>query len=304
MTANGIQSANTENIRGSLAMISAMALFAVEDMFLKAASVSLPVGQILMLFGLGGALVFGCVAKVQGDALVQRQAFGKVMGIRFVFELTGRLFYVLALALTPLSSTTVILQATPIFVVLGAMVFFGEQVGWRRWAAIVIGLIGVVIVLRPGADSFTMLSMLAFIGMLGFAGRDLASRAAPKILSTSLLGFYGFVTLIIAGLAYALWSGERLVVPDTISGFYVGLAVLAGVFAYGSLMLAMRTGDVSLVTPFRYSRLLFGVGLGVLFFEEQLDLQTLIGCAVIVLSGLFILARSNRTQAAGNRSGS
>lgn len=279
-------------------MIVAMALFAVEDMFLKAASSALPVGEILILFGLGGAIVFGAVAKKHGEALVPKDVFSPVMGIRFVFELTGRLFYVLALALTPLSSTTVILQATPIFVVLGAMVFFGEKVGWRRWAAIVIGLAGVVIVLRPGTDSFTMLSMLAFIGMLGFAGRDLASRAAPKTLSTSLLGFYGFVTLVIAGGVYSVWAGEGLVVPDGMSGIYIASAVLAGVFAYASLMLAMRTGDVSIVTPFRYSRLLFGVGLGVLFFGERLDTQTMIGCAVIVLSGLFILSRSNRKQVA------
>ncbi len=296
MTASGIQSASADNLRGSLAMILAMALFAIEDMFLKAASVSLPVGEILVLFGLGGVLVFAGVALARGERLVQRQVFSRVMGIRFVFELTGRLFYVLALALTPLSSTTVILQATPIFVVLGAMVFFGERVGWRRWMAIIVGLAGVLIVLRPGADSFTLLSMLAFIGMLGFAGRDLASRAAPRSLSTVLLGFYGFVTLVIAGVSYGIWHGAPFVLPDFVSGGYIAAAVLAGVFAYGSLMLAMRTGEVSIVTPFRYSRLLFGVGLGVVFFGEQLDTQTLVGCSVIVLSGLFIMSRSNKKQ--------
>lgn len=282
------------NLRGSLAMILAMACFAIEDMFLKAASAALPVGQMLMLFGLGGTIVFGLVALVRGERLFQRAVLSKVMGIRFAFELTGRLFYVLALALTPLSSATVILQATPIFVVLGAVVFFGEQVGWRRWAAILAGLIGVVIVLRPGTDSFTALSLLAVIGMLGFAGRDLASRAAPAAFSTGLLGFYGFVTLIIAGAVYAIWDREALVLPDPLSGGFVALAVAAGVLAYASLMLAMRTGEVSFVTPFRYSRLLFGIGFGVVVFGEALDLQTIVGCGIIVLSGLFILVRSHR----------
>ncbi|MGS4885801.1 DMT family transporter [Roseibium sp. MB-4] len=297
MSANSLSAPMSANLRGSLFMILAMALFAIEDMFLKAASVVLPVGEILILFGFGGAVVFGGLALKRGEALVPRDVFTLVMGVRFVFELTGRLFYVLALALTPLSSTTVILQATPIFVVLGAMIFFGERVGWRRWAAIIIGLIGVLIVLRPGADSFTPLSMLAFIGMLGFAGRDLASRAAPKSLSTALLGFYGFITLIIAGVCYSIWAGEGLVWPDMSSGTYVALAVFSGVFAYSSLMLAMRTGDVSIVTPFRYSRLLFGVGLGVVFFGEHLDAQTLVGCAVIVFSGLFILSRGRSALA-------
>ena len=98
----------------------------------------------------------------------------------------------LAIALTPLSSATAILQATPIIVVLGAMAFFGETVGWRRWCAIVIGLIGVAIILRHGADDFSPLSILAVLGTLGFAGRDLASRAAPATLTTSLgvIGLY------------------------------------------------------------------------------------------------------------------
>jgi len=287
--------ASAANLRGSLAMVLSMACFAIEDMFIKAASVSLPVGQLLILFGLGGAVIFGVLARSRGERLLQKQVFSPLMGIRFLFELSGRLFYVLALSLTSLSSTTVILQATPIFVVLGAMMFFGERVGWRRWLAILIGLAGVVIVLRPGAEGFSALSLLAFAGMLGFAGRDLASRAAPKTFSAALLGFYGFVTLIIAGVVYGAWEGETFVLPDLTSGAFILLAVVAGVCAYSSLMRAMRTGDVSTVAPFRYSRLLFGVGLGVVFFGETLDLQTVLGCAVIVFSGLVILWRGGRT---------
>ena len=120
-----------------------MAAFAVEDALIKLASATMPVGQILVIFGMGGALVFACVAVARREHLFSVDVVSKPMRIRVVFEIMGRLFYVLAIALTPLSSSTVILQATPIVVVAGAALFFGERVGWRRWLAIALGLIGV-----------------------------------------------------------------------------------------------------------------------------------------------------------------
>lgn len=285
------------NIIGSLWMVAAMAAFALEDAFVKQAAKQLPVSEILVLFGIGGTIAFFGLATATREKVLNRDVFSKVMQVRFAFELVGRLFYVLALALTPLSSTTAILQATPIFVVLGASLFFGETVGWRRWTAIFIGLVGVLIVLRPTSDSFSLLSILAVIGMLGFSGRDLASRAAPATLSTNILGFYGFLTIIIAGLVYGLWDRSAFLVPGTTALIALGSAVFCGVFAYSALMKAMRTGEIATVTPFRYSRLLFGVLLGTVWFNEKIDTQMLVGCAVIVGSGLFILWRGNKAKA-------
>jgi len=277
-------------------MIAAMAAFALEDAFVKHAALELPVSEVLILFGLGGALAFWGLAGLRRETVFHADVLSPVMKVRFGFELVGRLFYILALALTPLSSTTAILQATPIFVVLGAALFFKETVGWRRWSAIFVGLIGVLIVLRPAGDSFSVLSLLAVIGMLGFSGRDLASRAAPATLSTNVLGFYGFLTIIIAGVLFSFWEQQALIVPSTSALQTLAAAVAFGVVAYSSLMKAMRTGEVATVTPFRYSRLLFGILLGVLWFDETIDFQMLIGCGVIVGSGLFILWRSNKAR--------
>ncbi len=274
-------------------MVAAMAAFAIEDAFLKAASVSLPVAQVLILFGAGGAALFALVAVMRGEVLWSRDVASRPMRIRVGFEISGRLFYVLAIALTPLSSATVILQATPIVVVLGAAIVFGERVGWRRWAAIGLGLIGVIIVLRPGADGFSLLSLLAVLGMLGFAGRDLASRAAPASISPVLLGFYGFLSVIVAGALYAIWEARAFVWPAPDIAFAMAGAVVSGVAAYAALMVAMRTGEVSAVTPFRYTRLLFGGALGILIFDETLAPRMVIGGGLIVLSGLFILWRGS-----------
>ncbi|WP_424932284.1 DMT family transporter [Amaricoccus macauensis] len=286
------------NLAGAMWMVLAMAAFAVEDAFIKGASRALPVGQILMLFGLGGAAVFALAARLGGAPLFVRAVLSRPMLLRMLFEVTGRLFYTLAIALTPLSMTSIILQATPIAVVGGAALLLGEQVGWRRWTAILVGLAGVMIIIQPGTGSFSPLSMLAVIGMLGFAGRDLASRVAPASLGTALLGFYGFLAVFVAGAIYALWSGESLVVPDKSAALCLLGAILVGAGAYAGLMKAMRTGEVSAVTPFRYTRLIFGIALGVLFFGEGLTLAMFLGSGLIVVSGLFILQRSKQASSA------
>lgn len=288
------------NIVGAAWMIAAMAAFAVEDALVKAVSDLLPVGQILTLFGLGGAAIFVTIALRQGDALVTPDVFAPAMRLRVLFEITGRLFYVLALALIPLSTATVILQATPLVVVASAALIFGERVGWRRWTAIGLGLLGVMIILRPGTEGFSALSLLALVGMLGFAGRDLASRAAPRSLSTAILGLYGFLALAAAGLLFSVWQGASFQWPDARAALLLVAVILIGIGAYSCLMKAMRTGDVSAVTPFRYTRLLFGAALGIAVFGETLTLELLVGSGLIVLSGLFILWRG---QKASHRAG-
>lgn len=288
---NAIKTGARANLLGGLWMVASMGAFAVEDALIKATAAELPLGQILILFGLGGALVFAGVARFRSEPLFVSDVLSPPMLLRAVFEIVGRLLYFLAVALIPLSTATVILQATPLVVVASAALLFGEQVGWRRWVAIGIGLTGVIVIVRPGVTGFSALSLLAVMGMLGFAGRDLASRMAPPTISTTLLGLYGFLSIMLAGSVHALWQGAPFILPDTRSTGLLISALTAGVLAYACLMKAMRTGEVSAVTPFRYTRLLFGIAMGVLFFGEGLSASMLIGSGLIVLSGLFILWR-------------
>ncbi len=269
-------------------MVLAMMGFAVEDTLLKTATAAVPVGQTLMLFGIGGTLLFLVLTWQRGEKALVRSAMTPTLFTRAAFEIAGRLFFLLSLAFTSLSSTSAILQATPLAVTLGAAVLFGEHVRWHRWFAIVIGFAGVLLVIKPSAEAFELTSIFAVIGMIGFAGRDLATRAAPPALSNMQLGVYGFAVLIPTGGAYALWTGG-FVLPDLISGTAIFIATFIGVGAYYSITVAMRTGEVSVVTPFRYSRLLFGLFLGAVIFGERPDMMTLGGSAVIVASGVYIL---------------
>ena len=273
------------NLRGSLLMVAAMAGFAVEDMFLKFAARSLPVGQILIMFGGGGMVVFAALTKWRGERVFHPAILTRPILIRAVFEVMGRLFYTLAIAFTALSSASAILQATPLVVVAGAALIFGESVGWRRWAAILVGFVGVLIILRPGLDGFTMASLLAVAGTIGFAGRDLATRAAPPVLSNLQLGVYGFAMMVPTGAVLLAFFGD-FATPDLATSGQLFAATVVGVGAYYALTSAMRMGDVGVITPFRYTRLVFALILGAALFGERPDTYTLIGCAVIVASGI------------------
>jgi drug/metabolite transporter (DMT)-like permease len=283
----------SDNQRGSLYMVAAMAGFAVEDMFLKSAALLMPTGAVITLFGFGGMMIFAALTLARGEAIFPRTMLSRPLLIRSGFEITGRLFYALAITLTPLSVASAILQATPLVVVAGAALFFQEVVGWRRWMAILAGFCGVLLIIRPGMEGFDALSILTVIGLIGFAGRDLATRAAPPALSNMQLGVAGFLMLTIAGIIILLVNDDYAM-PNAAGLIRVAAATVLGVAAYTALTGAMRTGEVSAVTPFRYTRLLFAVILGWAVFDENPDAQTLAGSAIVVASGIYVLTQSRR----------
>ncbi|TNJ47520.1 DMT family transporter [Phaeobacter sp. B1627] len=285
----------TDTLRGSLLMGLAMAAFAVEDMIIKTVAEAMPTGQVLILFGLGGMAIFGAMARAQGSSLWHPGFCTRPLIWRAVAEVSGRLFFTLAIVLAPLSLASAILQATPLVVTAGAVVFFGARVGWRRWLAIGIGFVGVLMILRPGMSGFEATSLLAVAGMLGFAGRDLATRAAPRTMTNAQLGVFGFAMLTVAGIIALCWTGGA-VWPTAAQAMALGAAVAVGVLAYMALTGAMRLGEISVVAPFRYTRLVFAMALGILVFGEQPDLMTLLGSLVVVGSGIFTLIRSRKPE--------
>ena len=285
--------ARSANLRGSLWMVASMAGFAVEDAFIKSAAGAIPLGQVIIMMGLLGIAAFSIMALSANEPPIPRSVLSRTMAIRSGFEVTGRLFYALAITLTPISVASAILQASPLVVVLGAAVIFGEKVGLRRWLIILVGFCGVVVILRPGLDGFNALSILAVIGMLGFSGRDLATRAAPPSLSNAQLGVAGFVMLTLSGVIILGFSGGAVLPTMPVLGKILAAAVF-GVAGYSAITQAMRTGEVAVVTPFRYTRLLFAMILGVTVFGERPDAATLIGSAIIVGCGVLILATSRR----------
>ncbi|OAN75418.1 hypothetical protein A8B82_16555 [Sulfitobacter sp. EhC04] len=283
-----------DNFRGALLMVLSMLGFAFEDMFIKLLADALSVGQILVMLGFGGALVFGGVVVAQGRKPLSRDMLNLPIALRALGEIIGTMCFVSAIVLTPISSASAILQATPLVVTLGAALFLGEAVGWRRWSAIIVGLLGVLLIIRPGMDSFQMLSLLAVGAVFALAMRDLATRRTPAIFSSMQLSFLGFVVIIPAGLILMVAQGDRFVLPRGIEWVYFLTGMSIGILAYYAIVAAMRVGEVSFVTPFRYARLLFALVIGVTVFGESPDALTLIGAAVIVLSGIYTVWRERR----------
>ena len=186
-------------------MVISMAAFAVEDSVIKVVSGFLPVGQILFLLGIGGTASFFLTALILRRKIWTSDVLTWPMHLRVISEIVGRVFYSLALAFTSLASSTMILQATPIVVVVGAAIIFREKVSILRWVAVFTGFLGVLIIIQPTADNFSFLSVLAVLGMLGFAGRDLASRAVSKSLNIFTLGMHGFMSVAMSGIALTVF---------------------------------------------------------------------------------------------------
>lgn len=286
-----------ENLKGAGLMTAAMAGFAVEDMLLKAAAQGMSVGLVMALFGAVGSLWFAAWAVLAGERIWRPAMVGRAMQRRALSEVLGRIGYTLAIAYAPLSTVSAILQATPLVVVAGAALLLGEKVGWRRWSAILVGLGGVLIILRPWQAQLEISVLFAVLGLLGFAGRDLATRAAPRTLTNRQLGLSGFAVLIPTGLGlYLTGLGGAADAQGGGHGlwFSLGFVVLGGtvgVGAYSALTAAMRMGEVAVVTPFRYTRLLFGIGLGIVAFGERPGIAVWVGSAIVLAAGLYTLGR-------------
>ncbi|MCF7748108.1 EamA family transporter [Sulfitobacter sp. M39] len=285
-----------DNLRGALIMVLSMLGFAIEDMFIKLIGTDIPIGQIIFMLGTGGALCYGAMVVMKGEPLMDRAMLTRPILLRALGEIVGTLGFVSAIVLTPISSASAILQATPLVVTLGAALFLGDPVGWRRWSAILVGMLGVLLVIRPGMDSFQALSLLAVLGVLGLSLRDLATRRVPKSTSTFQLSFLAFLALVPASLLYMLGTGTAFAPMSGVQWLFMGAALTTGMVAYYGIVAAMRIGEISFVTPFRYARLLFAMVVGITIFGERPDLLTYVGATIIVASGIYTVWRERKVK--------
>lgn len=284
-----------DNLRGILLMTLSMAFFAIEDVFIKFLSVNHDPAQILIIIGFGGALLYIAIARASGAPIFSRELLHRPIVIRTLSDLFGAIFFMLAIVAIPLTLLSSIIQVMPLTITFGAALFLGEAVGWRRWLAIAIGFIGVLIIIRPGFDGFQPASLLAVACVLFLSARDLATRTIKVGLNSLTVSIYGFAAMGMAGL-FTLPFFPELAPISGKDAFHFTCAILTGTFAYYLIVLAMRAGDVSVVTPFRYTRLLFAIGLSMTFLGERPDLITLLGALIVVASGLYTLMRERRLK--------
>ncbi|SMX40594.1 DMT family transporter [Maliponia aquimaris] len=288
----------TDNVKGALWMMLAMVGFAVEDAFFKAATGAgwTSPGMGTLQFGLTAMAIYAVIARRSDRPLWHPAYLQPRLLIRTGFEIMGRLFFALSLAYNTLSLTSSILQAAPLVVMLGAALVLGERIGPRRWVAMGLGLVGVMMILRPTPEHFTPTAVFAVLGMLGFALRDLATRTAPAQVHSSQLGLLGFAVVTVAGLVILAFEPGPPRLPTPMGAAFISATAIAGVIGYSALTAAMRSGEVGVVAPFRYFRLLVALVFAFALFGERPDAMTLSGAALVVGSGLYSLLRERRRR--------
>ncbi|WP_170328785.1 DMT family transporter [Ruegeria arenilitoris] len=285
----------TPNIKGALLMNGSMAAFTINDALIKAAGAEVPLFQMVAMRGVLATVLVYMLARNLGALHLNFPRHDKwLVAARCVAELSATFFFLTALLHMPLANVTAVLQALPLTVTLGAVVFFGEQIGWRRVLAIALGFLGMLLIVRPGPEGFSIYAIYALIAVVSVTIRDLITRRmsihVPSLAVTLATSF----TITVAAGCASLASGWQPV--PTGAGLMVACAAVFVLTGYLCSVMVMRVGDVGFVAPFRYSSLIWALALGWLVFGDWPDSVTLLGAALVVGAGLFTLFRERHSH--------
>ena len=275
-------------------MLAAMAGFTIEDAFIKQLSSTISIGQILIIIGLCSCVFFALVAIINGHSLLARNLWTRATLTRMLAEAFAAVAFVTSLSLVPLSTVAAVFQVTPLTITMGAALFLGERVGWRRWLAVLVGFIGVLLIIRPGFGGFNPSVLWVLVAVLGVAVRDLVTRVIPPQVESSVISFQAFASLIVVGAICVLVSPQVMVPIAGKELVYFGCTIVFSISGYYAIVSAVRVGNASIVASFRYSRLLFSLLVGIFIFNESVDMLTLIGSVIIIGSGLYTYLREHK----------
>ena len=282
---------HADNRRGILAMSLAMAFFIANDALVKQVSATLPSPQLIFIRGLMTTTLVLIMAQAMGHLQSWRLMLNKRLWIRSSVDAAASLAYLTAVFHLPLANVTAINLSSPLFITVFAIVFFKEQVAVQRGLLILLGFSGVLLVVQPSSEGFNVYVWLAVLGTLFHAVRDTLTRAIGLHVPALLITLSTAVSVALAAGGIALT--QRWTPVDTIS---LGLLFGASLFlcmAYYLLIVAMRSGEMSLVAPFRYSGLLFALLIGYLVWDEVPNVLGWAGIFLLAISGLLIF-RSER----------
>ncbi|MBW9056211.1 DMT family transporter [Rhizobium mesosinicum] len=280
----------SRNTEGAIYMSMAMAGFSASDALSKSVIADMNAGEIMFLRGLFTSILVYLIAWKFGALRSWRVMLKPVIALRIACEIIAAVTYITALGMMPIANASAILQSLPLVVTFGAALFFKEPVGWRRWMAILVGLAGVMIIIRPGPEGFTAAALLCVASVASTAGRDLATRGISKDIPSLMITTVTAISVAIFGALMIPFLGGWQPVGTT-SLTHLLLASVLVLVGYQSVILAMRTGEISFVAPFRYTSLIFSSLLGFFFFAEVPDFWTLVGAAIVIASGLYTFYR-------------
>ncbi len=277
------------NQRGIIAMLGAMALFTVNDALVKLASEHVPSTQIMAMRGLFAVIMMGGLVIATG-------AFGRLRDMRqpLVYSRIGVDLviagsYVTAIAHMALAEIISILQATPLILTALSVPILGEKVGMRRWLAVLVGFVGVLLILKPSLDGINSAALLALLAASAMAVRDILTRKTDPAVPASVIAFAATIGSMCSGLV--LSPLDTWIVPRGTDVGFILMAAIGLVFANWTIVIACRDVDMSVVSPFRFSVVPYALVLGYAIWGDLPDAVGIIGILLIVLSGVYTVHR-------------
>ncbi|MEM9229415.1 MAG: DMT family transporter [Pseudomonadota bacterium] len=290
-----------ENLKGALFMSLAMAGYVLNDAAMKQVLVQQPLFPSIFIRGMAATVLLGLLCAFTGAFRWRWTGRDrKLIGWRVVAEAVTTLLFLSALARLPIANVTAILLAAPLAVTLAASVFLNAPIGWRRVVALLVGFAGVMMIVRPGAASFSPWSLLALAAVGGVVLRDLATRQLSASVPSTLVACATSAVITAIGAVGTLVAPLPVFTPVQVMQLVgaSGLLVVGYVFSVRT----MRVGDIAFVSGFRYTTLLWALLVGILLFGEVPDVLTMLGAVLIVGSGVFsvwrehVVATSDRRQ--------
>ena len=285
----------SENIRGALIMTICMSAFVLNDAFVRLAGDSLPLAQILFIRGLITTIVLLAFAICGGvfSSTVSKNDKWRIF-FRSIAEGFTAYFFLTAVMNMPFANVTAILQILPMTVTLAAAFVFKEKVGVFRSLLIIFGFLGVILIINPSADGFNLYAIYALIAVVLITTRDLITRKlsseVPAILPTvsASIGVLLFSVILLINTPLQPLNSQN--------SLFIFLAAFFIIFGYYTAVLVMRIGEISFISPFRYTAILFALILGLVFFDEKPDIIAFLGIVIVMLAGIVLMMRSSSVQ--------
>lgn len=277
------------NRRGILAMSAAMSLFVVNDALIKQASQGMPGLQAICLRGLFATAWVGLALLASGQWREMRALASRPLAFRAAMDVLGSVGYLLALFHIPIATATAINLSTPLMVTAMAVVVLREEVRWQRWAAVLAGFAGVLLVIQPSPENVNTWAWLALAATCLHAVRDLATRWVPRGIPSAVVTFSAAAAIaLVTGIGSLFQGWLPMAAAD------VGLVFAASVFlavGYHFLVVGLRTGEISVVASFRYTAIVWALLLGFALWGEVPGVLAIAGIAAIAASGLYLARR-------------
>ncbi len=279
-----------DNLLGAALMTCCVLAYVLNDAVMKLLFADIDFFQAIFLRGLVSLPPILIMALMTKTLLQKYSAKNqRLMIIRILAEIGTTVTFLTALKHMPLANVTAILQSLPLAITMAAAIFLGEPVGWRRWSAICVGFTGVLIIIRPGLAGFNSYSLLALAAVILLTVREISTRQLDNKVPTVTVALS--TTLGITAFAALMLIGTEWAEINFVSWSLIIAAAAAVTVATLLSVVAMRTGDIGFVSPFRYTSLIGAIGLGILLFGEWPDGVTLLGAAIIAFAGIYSLYR-------------